>query len=62
MSKKEIEIEIRRQIDSIKRGSIELIKEEELYEKLLYSLSNNIPLKIKAGFDPTSRSGIVIMT
>ncbi len=54
MSKKEIEIEIDRQIDSIKRGSLELIKEEELSEKLLYSLSNKIPLKIKAGFDPTS--------
>ena len=54
MSKKEIEIEIDRQIDSIKRGSVELIKEEELREKLLYSLSNKIPLKIKAGFDPTS--------
>ena len=54
MSKKEIEIEINRQIDSIKRGSVELIKEEDLYEKLSYSVSNNIPLKIKAGFDPTS--------
>ncbi len=54
MLKKEIEIEIDRQIDSIKRGSVELIKEEGLYEKLLYSVSNNIPLKIKAGFDPTS--------
>ena len=52
--KKEIEIEISRQIDYIKRGSIELIKEEELYEKLSYSVSNNVPLKIKAGFDPTS--------
>ena len=54
MSKKEIEAEIRRQIEAIKRGSVELIKEDELLEKLSYSVSNNIPLKIKAGFDPTS--------
>ena len=54
MSKKEIEAEIRRQIEAIRRGSIELIKEDELLEKLFYSVSNNIPLKIKAGFDPTS--------
>ncbi len=54
MSKKEIETEIRRQFDAIKRGSVELIKEDELYEKLYYSISNSVPLKIKAGFDPTS--------
>ncbi len=54
MAKKEIESKIREQIDAVKRGSVELIKEEELYEKLSYSLANNIPLKIKAGFDPTS--------
>ena len=54
MSKKEIETEIRRQIEAIKRGIVELIKEDELLEKLSYSVSNNIPLKIKAGFDPTS--------
>lgn len=50
----EIENKIREQIDAIKRGSVELIKEDELHEKLLYSLTRNVPLKIKAGFDPTS--------
>ncbi len=54
MIEKATESEIRRQIDVIKRGSVELIKEDELYEKLSYSISNNMPLKIKAGFDPTS--------
>ena len=53
-AKKEMEGKIRGQIEAIKRGSVELIKEDELYEKLSYSISNNIPLKIKAGFDPTS--------
>ncbi|MHB1660970.1 MAG: tyrosine--tRNA ligase [bacterium] len=53
-AKHETENKIREQIDAIKRGSVELIKEDELHEKLLYSLTRNIPLKIKAGFDPTS--------
>ena len=51
---KEIKSKAAGQIEAIKRGSVELIKEDELYEKLSYSISNNIPLKIKAGFDPTS--------
>ena len=51
---KEIKSKVAGQIEAIKRGSVELIKEDELYEKLSYSISNNIPLKIKAGFDPTS--------
>ena len=51
---KEIKSKTAGQIEAIKRGSVELIKEDELYEKLSYSISNNIPLKIKAGFDPTS--------
>ncbi len=54
VAKKEIESKIFEQIDAVKRGSVELIKEDELHEKLSYSLTNNIPLKIKAGFDPTS--------
>ncbi|MFW0883674.1 tyrosine--tRNA ligase [Candidatus Acidulodesulfobacterium sp. H_13] len=49
-----IESAIKEQMDAIRRGSVEIIKEDELYKKLSYSLNNNIPLKIKAGFDPTS--------
>ncbi|MDA8053912.1 MAG: tyrosine--tRNA ligase [Deltaproteobacteria bacterium] len=52
--KHEIGSQIRNQIDAIKRGCVELIKEDELYEKLLYSTAHNLPLKIKAGFDPTA--------
>ncbi len=51
---KNIDLLINEQIEAIKRGSIDLIKEDELYEKLKFSILNSIPLKIKAGFDPTS--------
>ncbi len=42
------------EMDSIKKGSVELIKEDELYGKLERSLKSGVPLKIKVGFDPTS--------
>jgi tyrosyl-tRNA synthetase len=46
--------QVQKQIDSIKMGAVELIKEDELYDKLRVSLITGVPLKIKAGFDPTS--------
>ncbi|MCL4542789.1 MAG: tyrosine--tRNA ligase [Deltaproteobacteria bacterium] len=52
--KSEIEGRIQVQTDAIRRGCAELIKEDELYERLSYSIKNGLPLKIKAGFDPTS--------
>ncbi|GMT48281.1 MAG: tyrosine--tRNA ligase [bacterium] len=39
-----------KQIDTIKRGTVEIIKEEELLRKL----REGRPLRIKAGFDPTA--------
>lgn len=42
------------QLNIIKRGTIEIIQEEELLEKLKESYLNKKPLKIKAGFDPTA--------
>ncbi|NOY38860.1 MAG: tyrosine--tRNA ligase [Nitrospirae bacterium] len=39
-----------KQIDIIKRGTVEIIKEEELLRKL----REGRPLRIKAGFDPTA--------
>ncbi|MCX8084723.1 MAG: tyrosine--tRNA ligase [Calditerrivibrio sp.] len=42
------------QLKVIKRGAEEIISEEELKEKLAYSIRNNIPLRVKAGFDPTA--------
>ncbi len=43
-------VSIDQQIELIKRGSVELINEAELRKKL----SQNRPLRIKAGFDPTA--------
>ncbi len=42
------------QLNIIKRGTVEIIQEEELLEKLKESYLNKKPLKIKAGFDPTA--------
>ncbi len=50
----DIKKEVEKQISIIKRGSAELIEENELREKIEESLKNNKPLKIKAGFDPTA--------
>jgi len=43
------------QFEQIKRGSIEIIEEEELKEKIKESIKTGKPLKIKAGFDPTAK-------
>ncbi len=50
----DFEKEVKRQFDLIKRGTVEIIDEEELKDKLKDSIKNNRPLKIKAGFDPTA--------
>ncbi len=42
------------QIEIIKRGAVEIIVEVDLVKKLERSYCRNIPLKIKAGFDPTA--------
>lgn len=42
------------QMAVIKRGSVEVLIEKELEEKLEKSLKSGVPLKIKAGFDPTA--------
>ena len=43
-------LEVKKQLDLIKRGTIEIITESELVEKL----EQGRPLRIKAGFDPTT--------
>ncbi|WP_025209895.1 tyrosine--tRNA ligase [Hippea sp. KM1] len=50
----DLEKEVQRQFEVIKRGTAEIIDEEELKEKLRDSIKNNKPLKVKAGFDPTA--------
>src|SRR5512133_1445514 len=42
------------QMAVIKRGTVEVLIEKELEEKLAKSLSTGTPLVIKAGFDPTA--------
>ncbi|MCM8803763.1 MAG: tyrosine--tRNA ligase [Candidatus Omnitrophica bacterium] len=49
-----MEKDIEKQIEIIKRNTVEIIEENELREKLKKSIENNIPLKIKYGIDPTS--------
>ncbi|QER41944.1 tyrosine--tRNA ligase [Thermodesulfobacterium sp. TA1] len=46
--------EIKKALDLIKRGTVDLIEEEELIKKLERSYKEGKPLKIKAGFDPTA--------
>jgi len=42
------------QMAVIKRGAVEVLIEKELEDKLEKSIKSGIPLKIKAGFDPTA--------
>ncbi len=43
-----------KQLEIIKRGTVEIIQEKELLHKIEKSAKENRPLKIKAGFDPTA--------
>ena len=45
---------VQEQMDVIRRGAVEILVEAELEEKLRDSVKNGVPLKIKAGFDPTA--------
>jgi tyrosyl-tRNA synthetase len=47
-------MDIAAQIEIIKRGTAEIISEEELKNKLQACLKQKRPLKVKAGFDPTA--------
>ncbi|GFE57854.1 tyrosine--tRNA ligase [Geobacter sp. AOG1] len=42
------------QMEIIKRGAVEILLEKELQEKLEKSAKTGVPLKVKAGFDPTA--------
>ncbi|MBI5741827.1 MAG: tyrosine--tRNA ligase [Nitrospirae bacterium] len=42
------------QLKIIKRGSVEILVEEELLKKIRRSFDTNTPLMVKAGFDPTA--------
>ena len=42
------------QFDIIKRGSVEIIVEDDLLKKLERAITTGKPLRVKAGFDPTA--------
>jgi len=47
-------VSIKEQLELIERGAVDIIAREELEKKLKKSETTGIPLKIKAGFDPTA--------
>ena len=51
---KEKTTSVEEQMRIILRGSVNLVTESELKEKLTRSLETGVPLRIKAGFDPTA--------
>ena len=46
--------ELKRQMDIISRGTVDLISAEELEKKISRCLEGGEPLRVKAGFDPTA--------
>jgi tyrosyl-tRNA synthetase len=42
------------QFEYLKKGTVEIIQENELLAKLARSVKTNNPLKVKTGFDPTA--------
>ncbi len=49
-----MEKDLSKALNLIKRGAVEIINEQELEERLRKSAESGIPLKVKAGFDPTA--------
>jgi len=49
-----LEKNLDKQLNIIKRGTVEIIQQDELEKKLKKSIQNNKPLIIKAGFDPSA--------
>ncbi len=47
-------MDVKKQFELIKRGTVEIISEKDLLDKLHKSHKENMPLKVKAGFDPSA--------
>ncbi|WP_457575742.1 tyrosine--tRNA ligase [Desulfomarina sp.] len=47
-------VSIEKQLELIERGAVDCISREELIRKLKKSEETGVPLKVKAGFDPTA--------
>ena len=54
IASKRISTQVEHQFEIIKRGTAEVISEEELKSKLAKSIETGRPLKVKEGFDPTA--------
>jgi tyrosyl-tRNA synthetase len=46
--------EVERQWETIARGTAEIVPEDELKQKIMVSIVNGVPLKIKLGLDPSA--------
>src|SRR6187549_1228976 len=47
-------IPVTEQLERIRKGAVDIIREEELLEKLRRAQKTGKPLRVKAGFDPTA--------
>src|SRR5215831_2063963 len=47
-------IPVEQQLERVRRGAVDIIREEELLEKLKRAQKTGKPLRVKAGFDPTA--------
>jgi tyrosyl-tRNA synthetase len=47
-------LSVKEQMEVIRRGTVEIIPEDELIKKLEHSIKTKKPLRIKQGFDPTA--------
>lgn len=45
---------VREQLEILRRGTVEILLEEDLVRKLERSVATGTPLRVKAGFDPTA--------
>jgi len=49
-----MKLSLEKQVELIERGAVNVISREDLLKKLEKSKASGVPLKIKAGFDPTA--------
>jgi tyrosyl-tRNA synthetase len=54
LPKIQVDPELDRQMDYLRKGTVEIIREEELRQKLLRARETKTPLRVKAGCDPTA--------
>jgi tyrosyl-tRNA synthetase len=47
-------IPVPEQLEYLRKGAVEIIREEELAEKLRRAQKTGKPLRVKAGFDPSA--------